>query len=70
MGDWTRERVETFPIYYYAPSVDSLFAYAAEHWRSARISAALVARARKAVSTASGEFRFKRYLHAARYRRR
>jgi len=69
-GRLTRERVETFPIYYYAPSVDSLLAYAAERWRNAHISAALVARVQKAASTASGEFRIKRYLHAARYRRR
>jgi len=68
-GLLTQERVETFSIYYYFPTVDSLFAYAAEHWRRANVSAALVARARQAVSNTSGELRIKRHLHAARYRR-
>jgi hypothetical protein len=69
-GLLTQERVEMVPIFYYAPTVDDLFAHAAERWQNAHISASLIARSRQVAATTGGKFRIKRELHAARYRRR
>jgi hypothetical protein len=68
-GQWVRECAETFTFVYHFDSVTSWLTYMAEHWDTAVVSDALIARAQVELAAAPGEVQILRTMHASRLRR-